>query len=380
MWCRREEARMWAMIVKEFRQLRRDRRTLAMMIVLPILLLVVFGYAASFDVTTIPTKVVGPNATLVAARLRAPFEAVSVDPGEGRPQAAIALRDGRVPVAIVTDQAGATVLLDGSELFTAQAARRALAQMTQQAQQAQASGQGTPGAITRVEVLYNSDLKTSAVMVPGLAGMILLFVGTVITSLGVVRERQSGTLEQLAVMPFRPRDVFLGKVVPYFLVASVDLAIVVVAGTLLFHVPFRGSILTLALGSLLFLFVTLGTGVLISSVSQNQGQAIQLAMMTLLPQILLSGLIFPLRSMAAGVRWIGYLLPLTYFTQISRGVMLRGEPVQALWRPLLFLALLGLVVVTLATLRFRSFLAPEAKRRQRPDSPAIAATPEKVSR
>jgi ABC-type multidrug transport system permease subunit len=380
MWCRREEARMWAMIVKEFRQLRRDRRTLAMMIVLPILLLVVFGYAASFDVTTIPTKVVGPNATLVAARLRAPFEAVSVDPGEGRPQAAIALRDGRVPVAIVTDQAGATVLLDGSELFTAQAARRALAQMTQQAQQAQASGQGTPGAITRVEVLYNSDLKTSAVMVPGLAGMILLFVGTVITSLGVVRERQSGTLEQLAVMPFRPRDVFLGKVVPYFLVASVDLAIVVVAGTLLFHVPFRGSILTLALGSLLFLFVTLGMGVLISSVSQNQGQAIQLAMMTLLPQILLSGLIFPLRSMAAGVRWIGYLLPLTYFTQISRGVMLRGEPVQALWRPLLFLALLGLVVVTLATLRFRSFLAPEAKRRQRPGSPAIDATPEKVSR
>jgi ABC-2 type transport system permease protein len=368
---------MWAMIVKEFRQLRRDRRTLAMMIVLPILLLVVFGYAASFDVTTIPTKVVGPNAALVASRLRAPFEAVSVDPGEGRPQAVTALRDGRVPAAIVTDQAGATVLLDGSELFTAQAARRAQAQLAQQAQQA--SGQGAPVVGTHVEVLYNRDLKTSAVMVPGLAGMILLFVGTVITSLGVVRERQSGTLEQLAVMPFRPRDVFLGKVVPYFLVAALDLAIVVVAGTLLFHVPFRGSILTLALGSLLFLFVTLGMGVLISSVSQNQGQAIQLAMMTLLPQILLSGLIFPLRSMAAGVRWIGYLLPLTYFTQISRGVMLRGEPVQALWRPLLFLALLGLVVVTLATLRFRSFLAPGAKRLQRPGIPAVTVTPEKVS-
>jgi ABC-2 type transport system permease protein len=370
---------MWAMIVKEFRQLRRDRRTLAMMIVLPILLLVVFGYAASFDVKTIPTKVVGPNATLVASALHAPFEAVSVDPGEGRSQAVAALRDGRIPVAIVADQAGATVLLDGSELFTAQAARRALAQMAQQAQQAELPGQGAPAAAIRVDVLYNSDLKTSAVMVPGLAGMILLFVGTVITSLGVVRERQSGTLEQLAVMPFRPRDVFLGKVVPYFLVASLDLAIVVVAGTLLFHVPFRGSVLTLALGSLLFLFVTLGTGVLISSVSQNQGQAIQLAIMTLLPQILLSGLIFPLRSMAAGVRWIGYLLPLTYFTQISRGVMLRGEPLPALWRPLLFLALLGLVVVTLATLRFRSFLAPGAKRRRRPASPAVAATPEKVS-
>ncbi|MEN3305649.1 MAG: type transport system permease protein [Micromonosporaceae bacterium] len=359
---------MWAMIVKEFRQLRRDRRTLAMMIVLPVLLLVVFGYAASFDVTTIPTKVVGPDAAAVAAALRAPFEVVSVDPGQNRSDAVTALRDGRVPVAVVTDQAGMTVLLDGSELFTANAARRALAQTAAQSGQSGQTGQ--------VEVLYNRDLKTSAVMVPGLAGMILLFVGTVITSLGVVRERQSGTLEQLAVMPLRPRDVFLGKIVPYFLVASLDLAIVVVAGMLLFDVPFRGSVFTLLLGSLLFLFVTLGLGVLISSVSQNQGQAIQLAMMTLLPQILLSGLIFPLRSMAAGVRWIGYLLPLTYFTQISRGVMLRGASLQSLWQPLLILAVLGAVVVTLATLRFRSFLAPSPQR-TRPGAPAAPA-PEPV--
>ncbi|HKT01614.1 MAG TPA: ABC transporter permease [Rugosimonospora sp.] len=334
---------MWAMIVKEFRQLRRDRRTLAMMIVLPILLLVVFGYAASFDVTTIPTRVVGPNAAAVAPLLKPPFEVVAVDPAGDRAAATAALRDGKVPVAVVTDPTGVTVLLDGSELFTASAARQALARS---------------GRPARVDVLFNPELKTSAVMVPGLAGMILLFVGTVITSLGVVRERQSGTLEQLAVMPFRPRDVFLGKIVPYFVVAAIDLAIVVVAGQLLFGVPFRGSVLVLGLGALLFLFVTLGMGVLISSVSQSQGQAIQLAMMTLLPQILLSGLIFPLRSMAAGVRWIGYLLPLTYFTQIARGVMLRGASIQSLWQPLLFLALLGVVVVTLATLRFRAFLAP----------------------
>src|SRR5690349_709085 len=114
---------MWAMIVKEFRQLRRDRRTLAMMIVLPILLLVVFGYAASFDVTTIPTKVVGPNAAAAARLLRAPFEVTSVDPGETRSDAQAALRDGKVPVAVVTEPTGVTVLLDGSELFTAQAAR-----------------------------------------------------------------------------------------------------------------------------------------------------------------------------------------------------------------------------------------------------------------
>jgi ABC-2 type transport system permease protein len=347
---------MWAMIVKEFRQVRRDRRTLAMMIVLPILLLVVFGYAASFDVTSIPTRVVGPGAAAVATRLPRPFDVRDVAAGEDRADAVRALRDGVVPVAIVAGPDGVTVLLDGSELFTANAAKAAIARLAAVA----------PGAAPRVEVLFNPGLKTSAVMVPGLAGMILLFVGTVITSLGVVRERQSGTLEQLAVMPLRPRDVFLGKIAPYFLVAAVDLAIVVVTGTLLFGVPFHGSLLVFALGALLFLFVTLGTGVLISSVSQNQGQAIQLAMMTLLPQVLLSGLIFPLRSMPVGVRWIGYVLPLTYFTQISRGVMVRGASLVPLWRPFLYLSLLGVVVVTFAILRFRALLVPRGgKTRER---------------
>src|SRR5204863_323860 len=116
-------------------------------------------------------------------------------------------------------------------------------------------------------------------------------------------------------------------------------------------------------GALLFLFVTLGLGVLISSVSENQGQAIQLSVMVMLPQVLLSGLIFPLSSIAAGVRWISYILPLTYFNQISRGVMLRAEPIGPLWQPFLFLALLGLIVFTLASLRFRAYLAPAAPRR-----------------
>jgi ABC-2 type transport system permease protein len=152
--------------------------------------------------------------------------------------------------------------------------------------------------------------------------------------------------------------VFLGKIVPYFAVAAADLAIVLAVGVALFGVPFRGSYAVFALGALLFLFVTLGIGVLISSVSENQGQAIQMSFMFTLPQVLLSGLIFPLTSIAAGVRWISYLLPLTYFNQISRGVMLRAEPIGPLWAPLLFLALLGLVAMTLAMLRFRSYLGP----------------------
>ena len=142
-------------------------------------------------------------------------------------------------------------------------------------------------------------------------------------------------------MPLRPRDVFLGKIVPYFAVAAVDLAIVLGVGIAIFGVPFRGSALVFALGALLFLFVTLGIGVLISTVSQNQGQAIQLAVMTMLPQMLLSGLIFPLSSIAAGVRWISYLLPLTYFNEIARGVMLRAEPIGPLWPPFVLLPCSG---------------------------------------
>jgi ABC-2 type transport system permease protein len=140
--------------------------------------------------------------------------------------------------------------------------------------------------------------------------------------------------------------------------------VVVLAGIWLFDVPFNGSALVLALGAVLFLFVTLGIGVLVSSVSENQGQAIQLALMLLLPQVMLSGLIFPLSSMAAGVRWIGYGLPLTYFIQISRGVMLRGAPIEALWAPFVYLGIIGLVVFGLATLRFRRSLAPAGTRRR----------------
>jgi ABC-2 type transport system permease protein len=357
---------MWAMIVKEFRQLRRDRRTLAMMIVLPVVLLVVFGYAASFDVTTIPTVVAGPLAA--HAPLRAPFQVVQRAPAEGASWAQTQLRDGHAAVAMVTGTR-TVILIDGSQLFTAKAALGALQAAGLQAGGLQAGGtqaggtqaggtQAAGGPAPQVRVLYNPELKTSYIMIPGLAGVVLVFVGIIITSLGVVRERQTGTLEQLAVMPLRPRDVFLGKIVPYFAVAAADLAIVLAVGVALFGVPFRGSYAVFALGALLFLFVTLGIGVLISSVSENQGQAIQMSFMFTLPQVLLSGLIFPLSSIAAGVRWISYLLPLTYFNQISRGVMLRAEPIGPLWPPLVFLALLGLVVMTLAMLRFRSYLSP----------------------
>src|ERR671912_319494 len=270
---------MWAMAMKEFRQMRRDRRTLAMMILLPVLLLVVFGYAASFDVDRVRTVVVGPRAGQVAAALPERLEVVEVTPGEGRQDAVEALRDARAAVAVVTGEGGQPqVLVDGADLFSARSVVTEL--------------RGRPGLPTP-EVLFNPGLETSAIMVPGLMGVVLVFV----------------------------------------------------------------------LGALLFLFCTVGIGVLISTVSETQGQAIQLAIMTMLPQILLSGLIFPIQAMAAGVRWISYLLPLTYFVQVARGVMVRGAPFEALLFPLGMLAVLGAVVFGLSIARFRRDLAPSGRRR-----------------
>jgi ABC-2 type transport system permease protein len=375
---------MWAIVVKEFRQLRRDRRTVAMLFLLPFLFLIVFGYAASFDVKTVPTVVVGPLATTVAARLPGQFDVVGVHPAEGYAEAFNGLRDGKAIIAIVTPQSvggpGAQILIDGTELLAARTAITGFSQMKALSTGVPTIDQG-PGQtyyvlkLPTLKVLFNPELRTSVIMIPGLCGIILVFVGTVATALGVVRERQAGTLEQLAVMPFRAWQVFVGKIAPYLLIAVIDMVLIVGAGMLVFNVPFRGSVLTFALGALLFLFVTLGVGVLISTVSQTQGQAIQLSIMTLLPQILLSGLFFPLYSMAAGVRWIAYVLPLTYFVKVARGVMVRGTPFVELWFPLLMLAVLGAVVFTLSVLRFRRDLAPAGAK----DDGADAADATKAS-
>lgn len=337
---------MRAMIVKEFRELARDRRTVGMLVFLPLLLLVIFGYAANFYVDSVETAVVGPQAEQLADRLPSFFDVTTTEPSDSRADAEQMLQDNKVDVAIVTGQGKPVALVDGSNLFAAQA---------------------TVGVLNRaadeviVDVLYNPDLKTSWVMVPAIIGLILTFIGTIITSIGLVREREAGTLEQLAVMPIKPSAVILGKITPYFILASVDMIIVTVLGILLFDVPFNGNAVAFALGAALFLFVVLGIGVFISTISQTTGQAIQSAFFVLMPQILLSGMIFPLDAMAAGVRWIGYLLPLTYFTIISQGVMLRGASISSMWYAYVILLVMAVVVFTGATLRFRRDLAPGGK-------------------
>lgn len=330
---------MVAMLIKEFQQLRRDHRTAALLVIQPLILLVVFGYAASFDVDQITAVVGGPQAEAVAARLPDTVDVIDVDVDATRQDVEGDLRNGEAVLGVVATTAP-VALIDGSDLFAARALQRAL-----------------PSTISQ-EVLFNPDLETPPIMVPGLIGVIMLFIGGVATSLGVVKERQTGTLEQLAVMPLRPLDVFVGKLGPYLAIAAFDTLVVVLAGLWLFDVPFNGSPWIFALGTLLFLFTAVGLGVLISTVSQTQAQAIQLAVLTLVPQILLSGLIFPLDALAAGIRPIAYVLPLTWFIQIARATMLRGSDLAAVAVPFAMLSLIGATIVVLALLRFRHDLDP----------------------
>ena len=339
------------MILKEYRELRRDHRTLGMLVGMPIMLLIVFGYAANFNVDSIQTATLGPQAAQAAQLLgqvpNAPFDVVTTDPGGDSQTAQDMLQRNEVDVAVVTGTQPPVAYIDGSSLFTAQSAVAMFNRL---------------GDRISVQILYNPDLKTSWVMVPAIIGLILTFIGTIITSIGMVKEKQSGTIEQLAVMPLKPSTVILGKILPYFLLASLDMVLVTVLGMLLFDVPFNGSVAVFALGAGLFLFVVLGLGVFISTISANVGQAIQTAFFFLLPQILLSGIIFPLDAIPWGVRWISYFLPLTYFTMISQGVMLRGAPLDSLWFPLLMLTILAVVVFTGAVFRFRRTLAPGGRR------------------
>ncbi len=346
-----DQHRLWALIRKEFIQLRRDRRTLAMIIAIPLLWLLVFGYAASFDVKHVKVELVGHDSAALRAGLARAGNAFSVRSAPARDLATARadLRAGRVTAAILVGAGGASqgVLVDGSNLLVAQTALRTI--------QGLLGGNGS--ARVAITVLYNPGLKSAYFMVPGLVGLIMAFIGIVITSLGIVRERERGTLEQLMVTPITRLELMLGKMIPYLAIAFLDMAIIVGAGLALFGVPLRGSPLLLLVLAGLFLISTLGIGLLVSTVSQNQQQAMQLAVLILLPQVLLSGWIFPLASIPAGIRWISYVLPLTYFIPIVRGIFLKGLGLPDLWVPTVVLLGMAVAIITLAASRVSKELA-----------------------
>lgn len=350
---------MRAMIRKEFAQLRRDRRTVAMLVAVPLLMLIVFGFAARFELETARTIVVGAGAEQVADQLPDVLDVRDTLPDGDREDAVGQLRREDVDVAVLT--ADQTVLVDGTQLFAAQAVARELGgglSASALGDAAQSRSAGPSASVRDLEVLFNPGLDTPTIMVPALVGLIMLFIGALATSLGVVRERQDGTLEQLAVLPLTPTDLFVGKLAPYLAIAVLDLAIIVTLGLTVFDVPFAGPWIAFAVGATIFLFVALSLGVLISTVSENQGQAVQLSLLTLLPQVMLSGLIFPVDAMAQPLQWIAAILPLTWFIQVARGVMVRGAGFADLLLPIGILVVMGVALFGLAVRRFARDLAP----------------------
>jgi ABC-2 type transport system permease protein len=221
-----------------------------------------------------------------------------------------------------------------------------------------AAGAGAaPSLVPELTVLFNPGLKSANVMIPGLLGMVLLFITALMTALGIVREREAGTLEQLVVTPIRPLELMLGKILPYALVGLVDFALVLLSGVFVFDVSFQGNLPLFTGLSVLFLLCTLSLGLLVSTLAQNQMQAIQMAMFMLFPQFLLSGFIFPLDAMPEVIRYLAYLFPLTYYIPIARGMFLKGAGLDLLVEPAIGLAVYAVVLVALASIRFRKRIA-----------------------
>ncbi len=352
------------LIHKERIQILRDRRTLAMMVLVPALWLLLFGYAATFDVRSFQATLLdaggGKATAVVDAFERRGFDfhrrartqaAVTADLRSGASQAALLVLPGRGPGAAPR----VAVWVDGSGVIAAEGALRAAQQATAGlARDTLAAGGGAGDmAVPSTRVLFNPDMRSANFMIPGLIGLVILLEGGMMTALGVVKERERGTLEQLAVTPLQPGELILGKLLPYAAISFADLLLVVGIGVFVFDVPFEGSFPLMLAISVFFVLGSLGVGLLISTASQNQQQAMQLAMFFLFPQILLSGLIFPLSATPWSVRWVSYLLPLTYFVPVARGFWVKGVSLGDVWVDAVVLVGYAGATMALASLRFR---------------------------
>lgn len=341
--------RLRAITRKEFVQLWRDRRTVLLMVGMPLVLLVIFGYGIRLEVRGIAAELVGHDSALVRSALGQQGR-FTVRPGVVASEAAARsdLLHGRTAVAVVVGPTGVpvSVLIDGSNAFVAQSSLGYLRTLVA----------GPGGASVPVVALFNPSLRSADFMVPAEVGMIMLWVGTVATAIGVVREREQGTLEQLMMTPIRKLELMVGKILPYSVVTVFDAVIITVLGILVFHVPLRGNPLELLAFAVPYLAAVLSIGLLVSTVAQNQRQAMQAATFILLPQVLLSGALFPLQSIPWGIRWVSQLLPLTYFTPITRGVFLKGLGIGDLWPQVATLSGMAVVFTLLATVLFKSRL------------------------
>ena len=371
--------RLRAIIRKEFTQLVRDRRTLVIVLSLPVILLFLFGYAVEMQVEHIPTVVVDNSRDQTSWRF---LEAMETSDFfdiqyyvESEAEAMKAIDEGRARVAIVIPaqfaaaiergEAQALVVVDGSDAMTVQSAfnaaitvgqAHAVKLLTEKLERSGLGVQSLAPLDVRTRVLYNPDMRSLVFMVPGMVGLILQYQTIQLTALSIVRERELGTVEQLLVTPIRPWELILGKIVPNAVIALWNATTVLALGVFWFGVPFHGNLALFLAMVLLYVLASLGVGILVSTVSTNQRQAQQLSAMITLPSMMLSGYIFPRSMMPALVRMAGNLLPLTHFLTICRGIMTKGVGLYFFREQVWTLLFYTLVVFVLSSFSFKERL------------------------
>ena len=354
--------RLGAIVLKELRQLRRDKLTFAMIAGIPLLELVLFGYAINMDVRGIEAAVLDQTNTAQSREAVAEIASSQVidiqyhlhDPQ----QIDQLLRQGKISAALVVprdvearlqrqDRPPLQLVVDGSDQSVQASAR-------------QLAAYPLPGWDSRqgVEVVnfYNPERLAPLNTVPGLLGVILTMTMVLFTAVALVREREHGNLELLIATPVSPWELTIGKVLPFIGIGLIQVTVILVVGHWLFGVPVRGAILDLYGASLLFIVASLALGVWLSTLASTQFQAMQMAFFTFLPQILLSGFMFPFAGMPRAAQWIAEFMPLTHYLRLSRGIMLRGAGVEELWREILILGVFCIVLLGLAVMRIHKRL------------------------
>jgi ABC-2 type transport system permease protein len=373
-------ARLFAIIRKEAIHIRRDPRTLGLTFVMPLAMLLLLGYAVQSDVRHLPLAVwdqdrSAESRALLEAYLAPDYFELRYEAGsDAELEQLIAAGDAHVGMIIPPGYGEAIAsgrtsqvafVIDGSDPVIAQTALAAAAQLGQAAsvgiieERLDATGQGGMLVMpveVRTQVWYNPDLRSSHFMIPALIGVIMLFLSVVLTSTAIVRERERGTIEQLIVTPVRSWELLVGKLTPYILLAFLNTVEILVIGVLLFGVPVAGSVALLLVCCAIFLVTPLGIGLLISTVAKSQQEAIILSLFFLLPNIFLSGYMFPIAAMPEWLQALTNLFPLSFFLTIVRGIILRGAGVADLYPQILALVLYGVAVMTLAASRFRKRL------------------------
>jgi len=372
---------LWRVIVKEFLQIRRDRKMIPVIFVAPIVQITVFGFAVNTDVTNVPMVLVDQDRSASSRELVDRFvesgyfeivgtgeRAAEVDRWlvTARAQLGLVIGQGFGASLASSRQAAVQLIVDGSDASSANVAFRYASSVANEfgavvlerrLRAAGASAAASGQAVLVPRVFYNPDLKSRWFYVPAVLAMILMVMTMLLSAMGVVREKEIGTMEQLIVTPIRPWQLLVGKLLPFALIGVFQMILATAVTVFGFGVPLHGSFALLLGLTTLFILSTLGLGLLVSTLVQNQQQAMMgAAFCAMVPMIYLSGLIFPIANMPPAIRLVTYAIPLRYYAEIIRGVFLRGSGIAVLWPEALTLLLMGLAILTVAALRFRKRL------------------------